>query len=77
MSFYRRSVRAPHKLINTHCLRNLASIAAPNIECQHAGHSLAVFGIAEFTVEPIAFRELLLFTSDGRRLEGFVSLFAS
>ena len=60
MFFYRRSVRAPHKLFDTHCLRNLASIAAPNIECQDAGHGLAVFGISEFAVEPIAFRELLL-----------------
>ena len=75
MFFYRCSVCAPQKLFYADIPRDLASIAAPNIESENAGHGLTVFGIPELAVEPVSFRKLLL-ASEGRRPGGFAPLFA-
>src|SRR6056297_4323370 len=69
-------MRAPHKLFDSDPCRDLASIAAPDIESEDAGYSLAICRIAKFTIEPIAFRELLL-ARDGVRPGALVPLLAS
>src|SRR6056297_2089457 len=76
MSFCRRPVRAPHKVFDSDRCRDLASIAAPDIESQDAGDSLAICRIAQFTIEPVALRELLL-AGDGVRPGALVPLLAS
>ena len=76
MAFYRRAVRAPRKLFDTDCRRNLAGIAAPDIECQHPGHGLAVIQVAELAVQPYSFRKPAFFSCDGRSIETLVPFFA-